>query len=203
MKEVDSSLESGDEEIHVEVNRERALQAGLSSQIVARVISSALSTRPVTYFKSEDREIGLVVQYREEDRETLDQLKKMNIRTPSAALPIASFASFTSVPGPQTIEREDRRSKLVLQVDTGGSAGSFAMMGAIGGMLAKLELPPGYSFNFGRNFTSRPGRDGLDHVLHAVRAAAGLHDHGGPVRELHSPAHDPVRGARSRSSASA
>ncbi len=152
VKEVESSLESGDEEIHVEVNRERALQAGLSSQIVARVISSALSTRPVTYFKSEDREIGLVVQYREEDRETLDQLKKMNIRTPSAALPIASFASFTSVPGPQTIEREDRRSKLVLQVDTGGSAGSFAMMGAIGGMLAKLELPPGYSFNFGRNF---------------------------------------------------
>ena len=154
VKEVESSLESGDEEIHVEVNRERALQAGLSSQIVARVISSSLSTRPVTYFKSEDREIGLVVQYREEDRETLDQLKKMNIRTPSAALPIASFASFTSVPGPQTIEREDRRSKLVLQVDTGGSAGSFAMMGAIGGMLAKLELPPGYSFNFGRNFTA-------------------------------------------------
>jgi HAE1 family hydrophobic/amphiphilic exporter-1 len=152
VKEVDSSLESGDEEIHVEVNRERALQAGLSSQIVARVIASALSTRPVTYFKSEDREIGLVVQYREEDRETLDQLKKMNIRTPAAALPIASFASFESVPGPQTIEREDRRSKLVLQIDTGGSAGSFAMMGAIGGMLAKLELPPGYSFNFGRNF---------------------------------------------------
>jgi HAE1 family hydrophobic/amphiphilic exporter-1 len=152
VKEVDSSLESGDEEIHVEVNRERALQAGLSSQIVARVISSALSTRPVTYFKSEDREIGLVVQYREEDRETLDQLKKMSIRTPDASLPIASFASFASVPGPQTIEREDRRSKLVLQLDTGGSAGSFAMMGSIGGILARLELPPGYSFNFGRNF---------------------------------------------------
>jgi HAE1 family hydrophobic/amphiphilic exporter-1 len=152
VKEVDSSLESGDEEIHVEVNRERALQAGLSSQVVARVISSALSTRPVTYFKSEDREIGLVVQYREEDRETLDQLKKMNIHTPAAALPIASLASFSSVPGPQTIEREDRRSKLVLRVDTGGSAGSFAMMGSIGGILGGLELPPGYSFSFGRNF---------------------------------------------------
>jgi len=154
VKEVDSSLESGDEEIHVTVNRERALQAGLSSQIVARTIANALSTRPVTYFKSEDREIGLVVQYREEDRETLDQLKKLNIRAGEVSLPIASLASFSNVPGPQTIEREDRRAKLTIQVETAGNVPSFAMMGTVGGILGALSLPPGYSWSFGRSFRS-------------------------------------------------
>jgi HAE1 family hydrophobic/amphiphilic exporter-1 len=152
VKEVDSSLESGDEEIHVTVNRERALAAGLSSQAVARTIANALSTRPVTYFKSEDREVGLVVQYRKEDRETLDQLKKMNIRTADASLPIASLASFSSVAGPQTIEREDRRSKLTIRLETAGSMPSFATMGTIGGVLGSLSLPAGYSWGFGRNF---------------------------------------------------
>ena len=41
VKDVDTSLESGDEEIHVEVNRERALQAGLSTQVVAMTINNA------------------------------------------------------------------------------------------------------------------------------------------------------------------
>ena len=107
VKDVDSSSESGDEEIHVAVDRERALQAGLSTQDVARTINNALSTRPVTYFKAEDREVGMVVQYREEDRETLEQLKKMSIHTDATALPIASLASFETVPGPQTIEARE------------------------------------------------------------------------------------------------
>jgi HAE1 family hydrophobic/amphiphilic exporter-1 len=154
VKEVDSSLESGDEEIHVTVNRERALQAGLSSQVVARTIANALSTRPVTYFKSEDREVGVVVQYREEDRETLDQLKKLSIRTGDVSLPVSSLASFSNVPGPQTIEREDRRSKLTVYVETAGNAPSFAAMGAIGGIMGALALPPGYSWSFGRSFRS-------------------------------------------------
>ncbi len=152
VKDVDSSLESGDEEIHVEVNRERALQVGLSSEVVARIINNSLSTRPVTYFKGEDKEIGMVVQYREEDRETLDQLKKMNIRTADASLPIGSLASFKTVPGPRTIDRENRSSKLTITMETGGNTPSFAMMGIVSSFLGNLSLPPGYGWSLGRSF---------------------------------------------------
>jgi HAE1 family hydrophobic/amphiphilic exporter-1 len=47
---VGSSLESGDEEIWVRPDCDRTLQAGLSSQAVGMSVSSALSSRPVTYF---------------------------------------------------------------------------------------------------------------------------------------------------------
>ena len=154
VKDVDSSSESGDEEIHVAVDRERALQAGLSTQDVARTINNALSTRPVTYFKAEDREVGMVVQYREEDRETLEQLKKMSIHTDAAAFPIASLASFETVPGPQTIERENRSSRVTISIETVGNTQSFAMMGTISGFLRSLTLPPGYGWSLGRSFRS-------------------------------------------------
>ena len=94
LRDVDTSLESGDEEIRLSVNRERALQAGLSTQAVAQTVSSALSSRSLSYFKTEDREIGLVMQYREQDRETLEQLKKMPVFQSEGALPISSLASF-------------------------------------------------------------------------------------------------------------
>ena len=120
--------------------------------MVARSINDALSTRPVTYFKGEDKEIGLVVQYREEDRETLEQLKKMNIHTEETALPIGSLASFESVPGPKRIERENRMSKLRISIETEGNIPSFGMMGAVSGFLGSIGLPPGYSWGMGRSF---------------------------------------------------
>jgi len=152
VKDVDSSLESGDEEIIVSVSRERALQSGLSTQLVARSVSNALSSRPVSYFKSQDREVGLVVQYREEDRETLDQLKNMKVATAESSLPIGALADFKVVPGPRSIERENRQSKLTIEVETVGNVPSFAMMEPMGEILGSIGLPPGYEWNFGRSF---------------------------------------------------
>ncbi|MCP4664406.1 MAG: efflux RND transporter permease subunit [bacterium] len=147
LRDVDSSLESGDEEIHVEVDRERALQAGLSSQGVARSISSALSSRAVSYFKTEDREIDLVVQYREQDRRTLDQLKKLPVSVGGAALPISSLAHFEIESGPRTIERENRRAKIEITADTVGNASTFALMRPLQSALGSLNFPVGYEWN--------------------------------------------------------
>ncbi len=46
---------------------------------VGQSVSSALSSRAVSYFEVEDRELDIVVQHREEDRQTLDQLKKLPV----------------------------------------------------------------------------------------------------------------------------
>ena len=46
VQDVDSSLEDGEEEVRVEINRARALSYGLSPREVAQGISAALGTRP-------------------------------------------------------------------------------------------------------------------------------------------------------------
>jgi hydrophobic/amphiphilic exporter-1 (mainly G- bacteria), HAE1 family len=151
LRDVDSSLESGEDEIRVTVDRARATQSGLTSRVVAQTISTALTSRNLSYFRAEDREIGMVLQYRQEDRETLDQLERMPVFAGATQLPVGALASFEVEPGARTIEREDRRPKIEITAGTGDMP-SFAAMGAIRGALADMPLPEGYEWKFGRSW---------------------------------------------------
>ena len=147
---MDTSLESGDEEIHVQVARERTLQAGLSSSAVARTVNNALSSRAVSHFKTGDREVDLVMQFREEDRETLDQLKTVPVGAANAALPLAALADFEVVTGPRSISRENHQARITVTANSKGGRSSFAALGMATRVLAATPMPPGYSWSFGR-----------------------------------------------------
>ncbi len=157
--DVDNSFESGDDEIRVSVNRERALQGGLSSQAVAMTVNGALSSRSLAYFKTAEREIGMVMQYREEDRETLDQLRKMpvlvsdpNGESGGVTLPISSLASFRVQSGPSEVERENRRAKVEIDATAAGGVQGFMLRRPVQMALADVPLPPGYEWSLGRRF---------------------------------------------------
>ncbi len=151
IKDVDTSLESGDEQIHVRVGRERALQAGLSSRAVAFTVSNALSSRAVSHFKTGDREVDLVMQYREEDRETLDQLKNVSVFAAGGVpVPLGALADFELVAGPQSIERENHLAQVTVSANVADPSASFGAMRAVTGMLESTALPPGYEWSFGR-----------------------------------------------------
>jgi HAE1 family hydrophobic/amphiphilic exporter-1 len=172
VKDVDTSLDSGDEEIRVRPRRERALQAGLSSQAVAATVSSALTSRPVSQIKTDEREVDLVVQFREEDRRTLGQLKTLPVAAAAGRQPIGALADFSIESGPQTIERENRRPELDVRANTTRPAANFRMMGQVRAILDSLRLPPGYDVEFGR-WTRNAAQD-LAGSRYAILLAAVL-----------------------------
>ncbi|MDX1643422.1 MAG: efflux RND transporter permease subunit [Thermoanaerobaculia bacterium] len=149
-RDVDTSLESGEEEIHVAPAGDRLLQAGLSSQAVAFTVTNSLSSRAVSHFQTGEREVDLVVQYREADRETLDQLKNLPVRTEAGTVPLGALAEFSLVAGPSSIERENHRSKVTVTANLADPRSSFAAMGAVGMMMESFSLPAGYEWSFGR-----------------------------------------------------
>jgi HAE1 family hydrophobic/amphiphilic exporter-1 len=150
IRDVDTSLESGDQEIHVRTNQERALQAGLSSRDVAFTVSNSLSGRPASHFRTDDREVDLIMQYREEDRETLDQLKNVPVFTGNGSLPLGAVADFELTTGPQSIERENRQAQVEISANATGRSASFVAMRSITAMFEQRPLPPGYEWSFGR-----------------------------------------------------
>jgi HAE1 family hydrophobic/amphiphilic exporter-1 len=150
VKDVDTSLDSGDDEIHVLPRRARALQSGLSTQAVAATVSSALTTRPVSQIRTDEREVDLVVQFREEDRRTLEQLRNMSVAASTGRQPIGALADFSIESGPSTIERENRRPELDVTANTAGASTNFRMMGEVRQILSSIQLPPGYEWEFGR-----------------------------------------------------
>ncbi len=150
IRDVDTSLESGDEEIHVRVNQDRAVQTGMSSRAVAFTVANALSSRPVSHFKTGEREVDLVMQYQERDRETLDQLKNVPVFADRTPLPLDAMAEFEFVEGPRSIERENHLAKVSITANATDSAASFGAMRMIGRVMAETPMPPGYEWSFGR-----------------------------------------------------
>jgi HAE1 family hydrophobic/amphiphilic exporter-1 len=168
--DVDTSLESGDEEIRVEVQRERALQSGLSSRAVAWTVANALSSRAVSHFKTGEREADLIMQFREEDRETLDQLKNLPVFAAGANLPLGAVADFEVVAGPRTIERENHRQKVTVSANATSAGATFGALKAVGAIMDSTPLPPGYAWSFGRwnRFQQRDQSSGLFTLLFAL-----------------------------------
>jgi HAE1 family hydrophobic/amphiphilic exporter-1 len=170
IQDVDTSLESGDEEIHVRVQGERALQTGLSSQAVAFTINNALSSRAVSHFEADEREVDLVMQYREEDRETLEQLKNVPVFTEGAALPLGALADFDLVAGPRSIERENHLAKMTISANTATPSATFGALQQASEVLNAIALPPGYEWSFGRwnRMAQEDQRSGLFALLFAL-----------------------------------
>jgi HAE1 family hydrophobic/amphiphilic exporter-1 len=126
------------------------LQAGLSTQAVAYTVNNALSSRAIGQFKTSDREVDLVMQYREEDRETLEQLKNVPIYVGQTALPLGALADFEFVAGPKSIERENHRAKLTVTANTTSQSASFGALQRVTEIMESLPTPPGYEWSFGR-----------------------------------------------------
>lgn len=150
IRDVDTSLESGTEELHISPNAERALASGAGTFAVAQTVRAALTTRPVGTIESDQREVDIVVQYPEEQREQLDHLRRMPVFVGEARVPVGAMADFQAVSGPRSIEREDRRPKLTISANTTVPGASFRLMGQVQEQLAGIALPPGYEWSFDR-----------------------------------------------------
>jgi len=151
VQDVDSSLEDGEEEIRVEVDREQALSYGLSPQQVAGVIAQALGTRRTSSFKTRDQEIDIVLQLEEKDRATLEQLKNSRFEgRDGTPIQLAALADFRVRTGPQGLRREDRELNVTVFANTEDRRQAGALAPKIEAMMNGMAMPPGYSWNMGR-----------------------------------------------------
>ena len=152
IRDIDTSLERGDEEIQVRVDRMRAQRYGLSSQQVAWSITSALSSRANSRFKTQDREVDILVQLAKEDRKNLQQLENMAIgNMRNEMVQLNTVAEMQIRKGPEAIKREDRQTTVTVFANT-ERRGMWSVSREISKRMASVQLPPGYSWSLGRNY---------------------------------------------------
>ena len=150
--DIETSLESGKEEIRVTVNRQRALRYGLSPRQIATTVATSLGTRGSSKFKTDQREIDITVQLREEDRTTLEQLKNAQFESDAGNLvSFGTLADFQLQKGPKAITREDRMATVTVFANTEQSA-IYRVGREMMGRMESIPLPNGYSWKMGRSF---------------------------------------------------
>jgi multidrug efflux pump subunit AcrB len=79
ISQLDNSLESGNEEIRVRVDRRAAERQGLTSEQVAQAVSGALRGQVATRFRSGEREVDVLLQLRDEDRVSIAQMGNLAV----------------------------------------------------------------------------------------------------------------------------
>jgi hydrophobic/amphiphilic exporter-1 (mainly G- bacteria), HAE1 family len=153
LQQVQSSLVSGDEEVRVRVDRMAAEREGLTSRQIAEAISGGLRGSVSTRFRSGEREVDVLVQLREEDRLSIGLLSNLAVGTPDGrSVPLGTLAEIAVVGGPGTIQREDRRTTVTVSGEVASGSQRDAVMAEIQRAMAGFELPPGISWDLGRQW---------------------------------------------------
>jgi len=165
-KNVQTSLETGDDEVHISVDRTKLEKFQISSRLVAQTISSALSSRATTRVKGDRGEIDVILQLKGTNQVTLAELLNMNLENRGGELvPLHSVVNFDYQKGPIAIRREDRKAIVNINADT-ETGNSFFVTNDIKTELGNMALPPGYNWQMGRDW--RRARDGEDESMFAI-----------------------------------
>jgi len=150
---IDNSLETGNEEVRIRVDRRAAERQGLTSEEVAQAIAGALRGRVATRFRSGEREVDVTLQLREEDRLSIAQLGNLAVGNAAGqSIPLATVADIQVVGGPQDIRRENRLTTITVSGEVASSANREEVIRQVQEAMAGIELPHGYRWDLGRNW---------------------------------------------------
>ena len=123
LSDVQTNLERGKDEIIVSIDRDKTRRYGLTSERIAFGIAGSLGSRAVSKFKIEDKEIDIVLQLKEEDRQRLDQLKNLESEnTEGEGVALGRVVDFERRRGPEAIERKDRKPIVIITAQSNNKA---------------------------------------------------------------------------------
>lgn len=150
---VDNSLEAGNQEVRIRVDRRAAERQGLTSQGVAQAVAGALRGEVASRFRSGDREVDVLLQLREEDRLSIAQMGNLAVGTvDGTSVPLGSVADITVMGGPQSIRRENRLTTVNVSGELASDANRDEVIEEVQTAMAGFDLPPGYSWDLGQRF---------------------------------------------------
>jgi len=150
--DVRSEAETGDEEVHVVVDRDRARQLGISPREVANVVSAAMRGINLRPFQGESGEIPVRIEFQESDRQTMEHLRNLPLFTgEDEPVSLASLADLRMRRGPRSIRRENRTTSLGVTANLDGMTMGEARS-KIGQVLGQYNFPAGYTWNYGERF---------------------------------------------------
>ncbi len=141
---IKSSLVPPSPETKVRVAKDRAAAYHLSVSDIAITAQTALKGFMATKFKEEGEEIDLRVRLRKEDREDLNQVRRLIVHSPLGVdVPLAEVAYLAVGKGPTEIRHLDQQRTILVSAQLYGRPLSETLQGVSEG-LREIQIPAGY-----------------------------------------------------------
>ena len=157
-------------QLRIELDRDKLLLYGLSAVEVNEFIETALNGQVVSEILIGQRTFDLMLRLDENYRENLQTLKRLTIDLADGGkLPLESVAKIYESGGPNTINREDVRRRIVLQCNVS----ERGVVDVVQDIQKKVQpivesLPPGYFVQYSGQFESQQSASRVIGILFAV-----------------------------------
>lgn len=169
----DIDLRLNKPELYIQVDRDRAADAGVSVDAVARGIETMLGGRNVTRYKRDAEQYDVIVQTTPSGRSTPEDIEKLYVRGradangQAAMIPLSALVKVDASVAPRELNHMNQRRSVAI---TANLAPGYALGEALAFMDATADtvLPAGYATELNgisREFRASSGALGLVFVL--------------------------------------
>jgi len=144
--QADTTFREGRPEVHVDIDRARAGELGVSVQEVAMALRVLVGGTDVTTFDDTTDQFDVLLRARERDRRTADDLDRYKVRSSSGELVrLSQVASISQGKGPAAIERLDRGRSVLVYATLLPGASTNDILNTLDRTAAELDMPASYS----------------------------------------------------------
>ncbi|MDH4313193.1 MAG: efflux RND transporter permease subunit, partial [Gammaproteobacteria bacterium] len=153
LEAVRSEAGTGEQEVQVVVNRDRASQLGLTTQDIAMTVAGAMRGDRLPELRTSERELIMRLAFRESDRQSVEDLARVPVMLPDGSrTDLGAVAEFVVKPSDREIQRLNRLTTVVINANLTKGTTMEEVRARVEPVMAAYALPAGYTWKFGRGF---------------------------------------------------
>jgi CzcA family heavy metal efflux pump len=142
-------------QIKINARREMLARFGITVSDFTKFISCALDGQKVSDVYENERRFPLVLRYNDETRNNIEGIRKAMIDTyDGKKVPLSFVADIESSTGPDAINRENVRRKIVISVNVSGNDIGTVVKNIRKKISDAITLPENYNIEYGGQFES-------------------------------------------------
>ncbi|MGM0643670.1 MAG: efflux RND transporter permease subunit, partial [Thermodesulfobacteriota bacterium] len=127
---------------------------GITRPIISRAVAVSFSGKDVGLYRENDELLPIMLKVPENERKSVDAIKSVQVESPVSgrSVPLSAIVKDFSVEWEDSIiRREDRQRTITAQCDPVDGPSSV-LFSRLRPQLEKIDLPPGYSLEFGGEY---------------------------------------------------
>ncbi|RTL71326.1 MAG: efflux RND transporter permease subunit [Hyphomicrobiales bacterium] len=140
-------------QLQVAIDFDKAAMFGVTASNVTETLETLLNGRVVSQVLDANRRYDVVLRVGEADR-TTEGLSRLFVETPAGRVPLSSFARVEEADGPNQIQRDNTRRRIVVYANSDGTD-MATLIRQIRAAVALTNLPTGYSTSLEGTFQAQ------------------------------------------------
>ena len=144
---------TGLKQIVIDYNRSQLAYYGLNISDVNTAINAAFAGQNAGYVYEGEKRFDLVVRLAKENRNNIEDIRKLYITTPSGVqIPLSNVATINFETGPNQIQRDDAKRRITVGFNVRGRDVASIVAELKQKVNSKIQFDPGYYITYGGTF---------------------------------------------------